>query len=866
MILAGPILRRVEPRSIAVWIAVSTPALVQVDLYVGVVDAGFTPDRLASIDEQPVGTGSAITRSLGEKLFVAVVVAESPAVLIPGALYAYNLIITPIIGSPADLRSTGLLRNEGQFQKALGYTEGRLPGFATCPARIEDLVLLHGSCQKPHGGGAPVQAQLDRLIERDKDDPLRRPHQMLLTGDQIYADDVALCLLPGLTKLGAELLGTDESLPGPPGVQGDFVVDQPNFPAGRRNKLTALAGLTSTDANCHLLSFGEFCAMYLIAFSPAAWPPLAKAHVPEPIGGDRMLEELEADARDLEATTSDAPTVLAPPDAGQAEPLRDSLTDIFGSSDLSKKALADARKSFLQQKQNILGKRLDARTPQRADTARLRRALANVPTYLQVDDHECTDDWYLTGEWKERVHGNPLGRAILRNALSAVSIFQAWGNDPDSWASGDKAALLGAIEQLFPLGAANGPVSGATDQIDSILGLVPGGNTRFDFSFKVDGPAHRIVALDTRMRRTYRSPSAPPGLLSGAAVEQQIPEGPLPAGLELLVVLSPAPVLGPPLLEDLGQPAAMTIVDLKRELRSREEQRQETATSGFVGGRVTGIENWDREGWSADQVALERLFDRLSTHERVLILSGDVHYAAALALRYVRTDGSRVSRVVQLTSSASRNAWGHNIPEIMSHSAWGRLLQHLGLPKRQLGWDLATPSVLSDVPAGERLSYRGRLHRSPVLLPDEGWRNEHLLARPPDWVWELDQVLDERPAADRPEAAQPPEYSDPDLPAFPAETDPVVDLLSPAGGLGYGRLAQVHQQAVGLALARGLQFFNNVGKVTFRRDDVGELEVSQALISLRDKAEDDEEPAGYIVQTASLAPTAPNVPDRVGAR
>ena len=31
------------------------------------------------------------------------------------------------------------------------------------------------------------------------------------------------------------------------------------------------------------------------------------------------------------------------------------------------------------------------------------RALANVPTYMIFDDHEITDDWYLSDRWRERV-------------------------------------------------------------------------------------------------------------------------------------------------------------------------------------------------------------------------------------------------------------------------------------------------------------------------------------------------------------------------------------------------------------------------------------------------------------------------------
>ena len=64
---------------------------------------------------------------------------------------------------------------------------------------------------------------------------------------------------------------------------------------------------------------------------------------------------------------------------------------------------------------------------------RVARALANVPTYMIFDDHEITDDWYLSDRWRERVITAPFGRAILRNGLLAYTVFQAWGNDPQKF-------------------------------------------------------------------------------------------------------------------------------------------------------------------------------------------------------------------------------------------------------------------------------------------------------------------------------------------------------------------------------------------------------------------------------------------------
>src|SRR4029450_14059731 len=64
---------------------------------------------------------------------------------------------------------------------------------------------------------------------------------------------------------------------------------------------------------------------------------------------------------------------------------------------------------------------------------KVRRALANTPTYMIFDYHEITDDWYLNPIWRDRVLTNPLGRTIIRNGMLAYALFQGWGNDPKGW-------------------------------------------------------------------------------------------------------------------------------------------------------------------------------------------------------------------------------------------------------------------------------------------------------------------------------------------------------------------------------------------------------------------------------------------------
>ena len=73
---------------------------------------------------------------------------------------------------------------------------------------------------------------------------------------------------------------------------------------------------------------------------------------------------------------------------------------------------------------------------------RVRRALANVPTYMIADDHEITDDWYFSRQWREAVFTRPLGVDIIRHGLMAYTLMQGWGNDPRRWAGGVERELL----------------------------------------------------------------------------------------------------------------------------------------------------------------------------------------------------------------------------------------------------------------------------------------------------------------------------------------------------------------------------------------------------------------------------------------
>ena len=260
---------------------------------------------------------------------------------------------------------------------------------------------------------------------------------------------------------------------------------------------------------------------------------------------------------------------------------------------------------------------------------RVRRALANVPTYMIFDDHDVTDDWNLGRAWRDRVFTAPLGRRIIMSALVAYAVFQDWGNDPKRYheAQGVYRDLLDQAFEYQPRKDVNPPApqDAALEKFEEYFGFnQPDPETpapKVKWHFTVDGPRHRVVALDTRTRRSFRSRHLPPGLLSPKALKEQLPdpsEQPLPAGVDVLIVISQTPTVLPSL-------AARVIIPMKariNEFNNHEQWR-----------RLTGLEP-DNEIWPGDDVAFEAYLRRLSEYKRVVVLSGEVHYGASGELTY----------------------------------------------------------------------------------------------------------------------------------------------------------------------------------------------------------------------------------------
>ncbi len=169
-ILVGPMVRRVTHNSVSVFVATNKADKITLRL-----------SGNASV------SGEAMPKKLGEKLYVALVEATPSTDLEPGVVYHYDIEV-----GGENLSKMGLLKGD----VPLGYDEGELPSFVL-PGGKDTLKIAHGSCRKPHGGQDPERTDpdtlpiIDRLIQDNRDNASLRPQQLLLTGDQIYSDDVA---------------------------------------------------------------------------------------------------------------------------------------------------------------------------------------------------------------------------------------------------------------------------------------------------------------------------------------------------------------------------------------------------------------------------------------------------------------------------------------------------------------------------------------------------------------------------------------------------------------------------------------------------------------------------------------------------
>ena len=467
-VLAGPLLRRVEPGRLVFWLVASRPLVLALVLQSG----AHAQQRVIQLDETrcqrlPIGRYAVLH-------LVDVTLDEALPV---DCLIEYDLRI-----SGEGLAEQGI----ADWAPHLLYAGRERPSFVI-KSRLDRV--LHGSCRKPHHPAADGLLCVDQLLGNELDNPTGRPALLLMTGDQVYADDVAGPMLVAIHALVRRLGLYGERLEGAVVDDSEELFSHPATYYRREDLLPAFKSnealrerffggvekpvFTTANGHNHLITLGEVMAMYLLVWSPVPWSLIEPA--------------------------------MPPLDAKQAERYR-----------LEEGCLQGFTQGLPQ----------------------VARALAHVPSLMIFDDHDITDDWNLSARWEETAYGHPLSRRIIGNALIAYLLCQAWGNQPERFGE-----LLAQTQQLMASGADDWLDNETQNDLIETLRQHDG----WGYELATEPP---LVVLDTRTRRwrSERNLSRPSGLMDWEALselQQNILDKPA------VLIVSPPPMFGVKLIETI---------------------------------------------------------------------------------------------------------------------------------------------------------------------------------------------------------------------------------------------------------------------------------------------------------------------------
>ena len=457
-VLAGPLLRRLEPKRLVLWLVASRELKLTIRLQ---------PAQAQALDVR----------------------LDAHCQIVPVGRHAFiHLIDVPLTDAlPLDvnIHYDVLIDGDGiaQWAPHLLYPGATLPDFVV-HGRIHQLV--HGSCRKPHHRADDGLLCIDRLLAQAPT-VAERPALLMMSGDQVYADDVAGPMLRAIHGLIARLGLFDEYLEGAVVVDSATLYGHHASYYHRADLLPALDSnktlrerffggakkpiFTSSTADNHLVTFAEVIAMYLLAWSPTPWTLIT----PQP--PHLSAQEQQRYAREQV----------------QIDQFRNGLPGVA-------------------------------------------RVFAHLSTLMIFDDHDITDDWNLSAQWEETAYGHPFSKRIIGNALLAYLLCQGWGNQPQVFGE-----LVSQTQALASQVQDNHLEATTQDELLATL-------LKFQHWHYVLPTTPALVVLDTRTRRwrsefTLKQPS---GLLDWEALSElqhELLDHPS------AIIVSPAPIFGVKLIE-----------------------------------------------------------------------------------------------------------------------------------------------------------------------------------------------------------------------------------------------------------------------------------------------------------------------------
>ena len=454
LLLAGPILRHCDQHNFTLWMVTSSP-LNDLDLHLGANQHRLSQDEVHYF-------------KLGEHAHQYLIHLSRPELNPLNIAIDYRLIDT--------VHGDLLSKIDG-----LTYSNQAHPQFVIKP---EIDKLLHGSCRNAHHHSGDALVACDTLLEQDHGETAR-PALLMLSGDQVYVDDVAGPMLFAIGKTIELLQLSDEQFQQTSLINSKQISYHPaalyqrhknmlprtEYPAG-----SALVRwyinhpiFTSSIAENHLTSLAEITALYLLYWSPELWQLI---DIPKQVSG-----------------------------------------------------LSAANSSRWQREWTHL-------LEFKAGLTQVRRLLAHLPTYMIFDDHDITDDWNLTAKWEQAAYGHPFSKRIIGNALIGYALFQGIGNQPEKF----KQEIIPELSTFL----ANPNEQQHDTLIDTLLAFE-------QWHYSLD-TSPKLVVLDTRTQR-WRSESnlaKPSGLMDWEALmdlQQQL------VGQDKVIIVSAAPIFGVKMIE-----------------------------------------------------------------------------------------------------------------------------------------------------------------------------------------------------------------------------------------------------------------------------------------------------------------------------
>jgi hypothetical protein len=610
IILSGPIVRRAEPTQITIWIATSKRYRIHAKMF------PITSSKDNELFEYNGFHSKSETNTIqmGKQLFVHLIKLKPLRGTFPmDTLLGYNIQFK--LGSELhDLNTLGLLSKDNPHSIVYGNLD--YPAIYL-NSSDQHCNVLYGSCRKPHGDDDDTLTTADILLEKEFNNLKVRPTTLFLMGDQIYADDVGDSLFPVITKFEKELIGSGEKLE----LLDEKLANEPfktalNQVNGRKYIMGNFCHFTSSHANNHLMKFGEYAVMYLLTWSP---------QLLESAQGNNLFESFDelCNKQQIYYVFSD----------GEKYPKDNKIEQ-------------SRLKTRYSEQQEVM-------ISFQHSLYRIRRLLANIPTYMMFDDHDITDDWNISSKWKENVRNSPLGSHVIANGLAAYWAFQGWGNSPDSFDD----SFFSVMKRYFTM-LSDGNMNENHEEWKKTL-------WNYDSWHFVAPTNPKALFLDTRTQREYDSEPRPekfgqlieetvwaPQLLSKKgweSVTSSLFDSGWKSGNPLIIV-SPTPLYGLGLIETFLHDYVYPFKVLGVNVQTK----------------------FDFEAWKYNGKGFTEFLIHAASWKpnRCIILSGDVHYASAVNAVISFNDGRKLA-INQFTSSPMKNMsfgglWGMLMKQVIA--------------------------------------------------------------------------------------------------------------------------------------------------------------------------------------------------------